>query len=282
MGPDKRKKITEVRRQGKKLKLDPKPVMDLYVDLDPGAEEKGKGGRPADPFLSKLRVLCYLKEDTSQARYYRCSGASKGCKKLWLKKSGFRERILAHAARCRHLPSNVKQEVNKRFGHEALGKQFRKDDASDTEKDDNNTGSDQEADQASSVVSGLSRGSSLMDLARKAGRTDFNNKVNFAILKLICVRGIPPTIVDSIEWKALLSTAAPSYQHSGSKTFVDSLIPREYAYIKDKQLEHLKKCANLTISFDGGTTAGLQSVYTVHVITPQRRVFFGGRERGVH
>lgn len=92
-------------------------------------------------------------------------------------------------------------------------------------------------------------------------------------MKLICIRGIPPTVLDSPEWKDFINTAAPTYQQMGTKTFVDSIIPIEYVYIKQKQYEHISMCANLTLSFDGGTTASLQSVYTVHVITPEQRIF---------
>ncbi|OCB91120.1 hypothetical protein A7U60_g1637 [Sanghuangporus baumii] len=75
------------------------------------------------------------------------------------------------------------------------------------------------------------------------------------------------------EWKELLKVANPKYEAPSSKTFTDSLIPAEHAFVKLKQLEHLQMCKNLTISFDGGTTTGLQSIYSVHVITPECRAF---------
>ena len=67
--------------------------------------------------------------------------------------------------------------------------------------------------------------------------------------------------------------ASSNYKSLSSRTFVDSLIPQEVAFIKPQQVELLKTCNNLTISFDGQTTASLQSIYTIHVITLDRRVF---------
>ena len=53
----------------------------------------------------------------------------------------------------------------------------------------------------------------------------------------------------------------------------DSQIPSEAAFVKREMLQFLQTQEDLTITFDGNTTRGQDSVYTVHVITPDRIVF---------
>lgn len=171
---------------------------------------------------------------------------------------GHRTCWFQHSSHCEFLPPSQRQAVVASLAKEALGnKQRIEEEIAEATPGENKSG-----------------GFSLDKWSRKAGRDDLKDRINFSILKLLCNRGLPPTVVDSEEWKNLLSTAAPKYKHCGLKTFVDSLIPQEYALIKTLQLEHLKACKNLTISFDGQTSASLQSVYTVHVITGDRRIFF--------
>lgn len=48
-------------------------------------------------------------------------------------------------------------------------------------------------------------------------------------------------------------------------------MPKEAARVRQLSIEKLKTLDNLTISYDGGTTKLVQSIYTVHVTTPDAR-----------
>ena len=65
----------------------------------------------------------------------------------------------------------------------------------------------------------------------------------------------------------------PNYEPASTAVLTELQIPNEAARIETLQLEHLRTCENLTLTFDGNTTKLPQSVYTVHVITPDCRVF---------
>ncbi|KAL5519989.1 hypothetical protein ACEPAG_1649 [Sanghuangporus baumii] len=79
----------------------------------------------------------------------------------------------------------------------------------------------------------------LTDWARGPGRTELNKKINFAVIKFLCACAIPPTVIDSKEWKqVLVSSSGGQYQAVSSKFFVNALIPREAAQrveIRDPQ-----------------------------------------------
>jgi hypothetical protein len=108
---------------------------------------------------------------------------------------------------------------------------------------------------------------------RKARISALKDQLDFDVLKLICVGGIPPSKVDSKEWKEMWKHRNPDYEPVSSAVLTETQIPNEAARIETLQLQHLRTCDDLTITFDGNTTKMPQSVYTVHVITPVRRVF---------
>ena len=89
------------------------------------------------------------------------------------------------------------------------------------------------------------------------------------IVTLLCVAMISPKIVDRQEWKDIIAMSNPSLMTFCSTTFSDAHIPSEAALVLQKSLEKLWKLCNLTITYDSNMTKGLQSIYTIHVITPQ-------------
>ena len=66
----------------------------------------------------------------------------------------------------------------------------------------------------------------------------------------------------------------PSMQTASATTFVQTYIPAEATRITEQVIGKLQRIKNLTISFDGGTTRAVQSIYTVHIITPVDRVAY--------
>ncbi|KAL5512313.1 hypothetical protein ACEPAG_3305 [Sanghuangporus baumii] len=193
---------------------------------------------------------------------FHCVGHMCGCRVEWENQSAFRSRVFKHAHNCHFVPDNLKCEVSGRLQNRSLGHYFEK----------KHEATDPKNDQTMSPEAQRT-GADLKNLVEESGRVQLIKKINFAMLKLICTCGIPPSIIDRQEWKELLCVANPKYDPLSSKTFTDSLIPSEHTFVKCKQLKHLQSCEILIISFDGGSTAGLQSIYTVHVITPGRRAF---------
>ena len=120
---------------------------------------------------------------------------------------------------------------------------------------------------------------SVQHISKKARMNQLANQLDADIVKLFCVGGIPPSKADLPQWKTMWRHAAPMYEPASASKLEEYLIPTEAAFVRTKQLEHLQTCNNLSMTFDGETTRLPESVYTVHVITPDRRVFlFEGNE----
>jgi hypothetical protein len=102
----------------------------------------------------------------------------------------------------------------------------------------------------------------------------FKKRIDHIIMRLICVRGLVPNVLDSPEWKELVTTLNGSYSPTSASTFQDKYIPQEAAHIRKRQLECLRKEQNITITFDGTTTRKPHSFYTAHATTSHRESFF--------
>jgi hypothetical protein len=99
----------------------------------------------------------------------------------------------------------------------------------------------------------------------QAGREQLNEKVNFIIVKLICVNSLVPRILDSVKWEELMNALNPKYKVTGSDKFERQYIPNEAQHVRKRVLEILRGSKNLTLSFDGNTIRKQQSVYSMHV-----------------
>lgn len=102
----------------------------------------------------------------------------------------------------------------------------------------------------------------------------FQDDVDLIIVRLICVRGLVPNIIDTPEWKELMQKLNGIYQPTSGDAFRDVHIPNEAAFVRDEQIKLLKKEENLTLTFDGMTTRKQESFYTAHATTPARDTYF--------
>lgn len=93
-------------------------------------------------------------------------------------------------------------------------------------------------------------------------------------MQLVCVRGLVPNILDSLEWKELMNKLNGIYKPSSSDLFCDTFIPQEAVFVRSKQIELLKAEEDLTLTFDGTTIHSNESFYTAHATTPSRQSFF--------
>ncbi|KAI6094308.1 hypothetical protein EV401DRAFT_1896351, partial [Pisolithus croceorrhizus] len=92
----------------------------------------------------------------------------------------------------------------------------------------------------------------LAAVAVKEGRKKQKETSDYHIMKFIVCCRIPPTVVDSAEWKEMVAVLNPHYQPLSSTTFTEKLIVNEAAKITAAINKILLGCQNLTITFDGG------------------------------
>lgn len=95
---------------------------------------------------------------------------------------------------------------------------------------------------------------------------------------------IPPSVVDSPKWQEFIHALDESFTTASGSTIADNCVTTEAAYVRVESIKKLSQCENLTLSFDGGTTRGGESVYTVHVTDPTTREAYlieGSEQTGV-
>ncbi|KIK11780.1 hypothetical protein PISMIDRAFT_19235 [Pisolithus microcarpus 441] len=114
----------------------------------------------------------------------------------------------------------------------------------------------------------------LVAIVVKEGRKKQKETGDYHIMKFIVCCGIPPTVVDSAEWKEVVAALNPHYQPPSSTTLTEKLIVNEAAKITATINKILLGCHNLTITFDGGKIRRPKSTYSVHVTTATRRRTF--------
>ena len=115
----------------------------------------------------------------------------------------------------------------------------------------------------------------LTDAIVTAGKIKYEDEVNLRIVEFIAVNGIPAITLDSPQWKKFVEAVSKSkYNPPSSSTLTEKLIPGQAALVRRYQIQFLQTCANLTLTFDGGSTRKPSSVYTIHVTTAERETFF--------
>ena len=194
--------------------------------------------------------------------YYGCIAVDQ-CK--WVRAGNAQEsRILKHAAYCRFLNPDLKQQAREHAASKSLGAKL------ENSKTVENTVTGAPVEPP---IKKAKTGSLIHDFAN-AGRKELQTKLDHCIMKLICVAGLVPHILDSAEWKEFMSIACPKYKATSSDLFEEKFIPDEAAFVRKQVLAILKKERNLTLTFDGNSTRKPQSVYTVHVTTKDRKSYF--------
>ncbi|KAI6023515.1 ribonuclease H-like domain-containing protein [Pisolithus microcarpus] len=91
----------------------------------------------------------------------------------------------------------------------------------------------------------------LAAIVVKEGRKKQKETGDYHIMKFIVCCGIPPTVMDSAEWKEVVAALNPHYQPLSSTTLTKKLIVNEAAKITATINKILLGCHNLTITFDG-------------------------------
>ena len=261
--------------KNKKAKTDSgMSLMHLYRDADP-IPAKGKGGAKVDPLMDLISVNTYLESDP-QKMIVRCAGAEYGCATTWAAPR-WKTRVFGHAVQCGKLDKvdiTLRDRVRTAMANESLGDRVSNQSALMHSPKYNAPAAKQDVNShhANTRQPALKQ-TSIYPSQRKARISAIKDQLDLDVLKLICIGGIPPSKVDSDEWKTMWKHGNPEYEPASCAVLTESQIPNEAAYVEALQLEHLWTCNDLTITFDGNTTKMPQSVYTVHVITPAHRVF---------
>jgi hypothetical protein len=115
------------------------------------------------------------------------------------------------------------------------------------------------------------RTNSVLSMASKAGRDALDTRATHSLLVFLCSNGLSIRCIDDEWFRKFVSVLNPRYTAPHSTTLGTSLIPREAAFVRKKQIEYLQTCRNLTVSYDGGKLRRPASVYTVHVTTEDRK-----------
>ena len=105
-------------------------------------------------------------------------------------------------------------------------------------------------------------------------------RVDHVVMRLICVRGLVPNILDSPEWKELIFLLNDHITATSSSTFSHKIIPQEAVYVREKMIALLKEEEDLTLTFDGTGTRRPNKFYTAHTTTSDRRSFMIGAHQG--
>jgi len=240
--------------------------------IQPSKARKSGPGRPQKSLISSL-IIKYRHSDTGKD-YYGC--IAKGC--YWYRAGNAQvTRVSKHAVSCRNLSSDLKELAKDYAAQSSLGAAL---DLSTTARTAINisTGSESAKPMNSKpmklmAVPSESKKSFALDFTN-AGRKQLQTKLDHCIMKLICVAGLVPRILDSSEWKEFMATANPKYHPTPSDKFEEEIIPNKAAFVRKQVMEILQKQENLTLTFDGNSTRKPQSVYTVHITTKDHDSYF--------
>jgi hypothetical protein len=194
------------------------------------------------------------------------------------------DRVLKHATTCKDLQVHdvdLWREAITASGQSSLGAKLEEEPVAAPEKV--STGIEPEGSRADKPPLKKIKSQTILDVdqLRDVGKKKkeeqlrlYKDRVDHVIMRLICVRGLVPSIIDSPEWRELMGLLNNMYHPTSADAFADKHIPREAVYVREKQIERLRTINNLTLTFDGNTTRKPQSIYTVHATTPSRESYF--------
>lgn len=192
------------------------------------------------------------------------------------------DRVLRHANECKHLSQELRDFASEKSASSSLGAQLETAAAADSSTAQSPTPGTTSALLPSFTKPNQSTGNQpklSLDFTN-TGREQLQLKIDFCIMKLICVCGLVPNLLDTDEWKEFMAVTNPKYKWTPSDTFERKYIPQEAQRVRDKVKGILKKERNLTLTFDGNSTRKPQSVYTTHITTKDRTSYFYGGYEG--
>ncbi|KAK7687035.1 hypothetical protein QCA50_009535 [Cerrena zonata] len=253
----------------------PVSIMDQYEDEDE-PDARGPGGRPVSDILRKVSIRTrWLKDNNNDPDkvYYRCIGADMGCIARWAAPRP-KGRVLAHAEHCTKIDVGLREKVTLELARELNATKTSS--GAKASSSATPTGSTFRVEPGSSSplvpATTLPRQPTVVSHFNKINKVQLQTDLDQLTLEFICVNGIPPRVLDSQQWKKLWGRGNPDYKLCSSTTFSQRVVHKA-AWIKTQVIAELQRHENLTITFDGGTTRAMESVYTIHITTPDRVSF---------
>jgi len=231
-------------------------------------------GHPGDQAIMRLTVK-YTHKVTGKS-YWSCVGARDGCDFI---RAGNpqRDRILPHAGHCRFLDDDLRSIADGTSAEKSLGSKL----GSGSVTPATAPNSDAEDDVPATKRIKVSRAPSQLEVdVTTHGAKLLRDKVDHCIMKLICVNGLVPNILDSENWRELMGLLNHRYKVTSAAEFSEKIIPNEAAHVRKLMMERLQKENNLTLSFDGNSTRLSDSVYFMHVTTKDRNSYFMNGYKG--
>lgn len=115
---------------------------------------------------------------------------------------------------------------------------------------------------------------------RAKGGEEHRLNVNQKVLEFLCAAGLLPHVVSYPEWGALIYAMDRHVKIYSEDSFSEKFIPAEASHVTLEAIQLLQKTRHLTISYDGGSTCAVESIYSVHVTMPETResYFIEGNE----
>jgi hypothetical protein len=275
-GPFKsKKKVSKQKVDTKVLSQD--DLHDPNYSTASESDDNRVGGAKLHGLLKEISVPYWQKvKEGEKKKRVRCLG-SKGCGITW-KWPRARQRIFKHAKDCQYLPVGLHRKVRDEMAKNAVGPKAQVEvdnngEASETEVEVVETGRGlKRAKTDSAITSTLNSGKAFGGFVRE-GRKALQDRATHALLLFITCCGVPPKVVDSLEFKNFVSVLNSDYSPPSETTLSDRYIPDEAANVDTATIAYLKTCRNLTITFDGGKLRSANGLYSVHVTTPDRRTF---------
>ncbi|KIJ35941.1 hypothetical protein M422DRAFT_261695, partial [Sphaerobolus stellatus SS14] len=200
--------------------LDGINVADL-VHISNPLRAKVKKGRPVNADLVKLTIL--FKDPKIEKYFYRCVG--EGCH-LFRKGRPQRDRVLKHATSCIFLKEDLKDLANDMALENAPGNEVSDEHSRlkghglfETLVSEN----DEPANKKQKSANGPKQ-QTLEQSVAKVSQENLQKSLELIFVKLICVHGMVPTLIDVDPWKDMLKLLNPKAPIVSSDTVQEKLI----------------------------------------------------------
>ena len=260
------------------------------IEIENGGMGVGgkKMGRPSKEIIQKLAIKY---EDKHTGNLYWACIAHKNALDMrcnHLRKGNAQEsRIIAHALECPKISESLKKWVAQYAANSAPGAKLggtalvevgeRKEDASILPERSGDSGMSAIFSKGKEASKPLKQPSLDLIIGEK-GKAQDQTEYDHAMVLLVAVGGVVPNLFDKPVWKHVVKVLTKNGTHRNTRrtsasTVLDSLIPRENAYVEKCVRKHLATQQNMSITFDG-TNTKKDSVYTSHVTTEDRQTFF--------
>ena len=224
------------------------------------------GGAPRNDIMDQFLMYCYSEVDGLDSKKWGCIGR---CGRTWTIRNF--NRVLKHASECRKLTTDLRELARDKSAEKAP-----------SQKLENQAEREAELEEPKKKKSVPNKQNETLETSHKVtvfnsfqrkGKSNRDEAINLAMIKFICTAGLPTHIVSYQEWTDLLNLLCPSYHPPSRSMLEDDLIVSEANKVRRNILNRLRNQWNLTISFDGGTSRGRDSYWTIHVSTEERKVY---------